>query len=345
MPTCPCQCGAKYRVAEAAVGKKAKCHKCGAVFVLQEEDDGSTIPLAGDAQWEDKPAAAAPVVQQSAAVRGSLGGEAPARPIISPPTPARGYANSLLWTLLFPASAPNLVTFIVIWAVLAVGGRLPFISIVLGLWYAGYRFAVVETAAAGESDLPDVNYSTAWGYEMLYPVFQWFGSWVVVMLPAVAYTAVAAYRGSADVFDVLLALTGGVAGLLQTAGADPIPVILVCLGIILWPMIILCVALGGLTTVYRIDLILVTVFRSLGPYMVTLIVVGAATVTEVLLSSLLAARMTGGTTPASAGRLAGSAIVVRAMSTGITLYCNIVMLRAIGLYYHHFKHRFAWNWG
>ena len=29
----------------------------------------------------------------------------------------------------------------------------------------------------------------------------------------------------------------------------------------------------------------------------------------------------------------------------IILYLEIVALRMIGLYYHHFKTRFAWNWG
>ena len=30
---------------------------------------------------------------------------------------------------------------------------------------------------------------------------------------------------------------------------------------------------------------------------------------------------------------------------GISLYFEIVAMRVIGLYYHHFKHRFAWDWG
>jgi hypothetical protein len=29
---------------------------------------------------------------------------------------------------------------------------------------------------------------------------------------------------------------------------------------------------------------------------------------------------------------------------GIGLYLDIVLVRLVGLYYHHFKSRFAWSW-
>ena len=29
----------------------------------------------------------------------------------------------------------------------------------------------------------------------------------------------------------------------------------------------------------------------------------------------------------------------------VEVYVQIVAMRAIGLYYHHFKQRFAWSWG
>ncbi|MCH8937752.1 MAG: hypothetical protein IIB90_18755 [Gemmatimonadetes bacterium] len=45
MATCYCECGAKYQVAEASLGKKAKCQRCGAAFTLKESEDG-TIAIA-----------------------------------------------------------------------------------------------------------------------------------------------------------------------------------------------------------------------------------------------------------------------------------------------------------
>jgi len=32
------------------------------------------------------------------------------------------------------------------------------------------------------------------------------------------------------------------------------------------------------------------------------------------------------------------------ISIGVTVYFDIVLMRLIGLYYHHFKDRFAWSW-
>ena len=45
MAKCYCECGAKYQVAEASLGKKAKCKRCGAAFTLKASEDG-TIAIA-----------------------------------------------------------------------------------------------------------------------------------------------------------------------------------------------------------------------------------------------------------------------------------------------------------
>jgi len=39
MPTVHCQCGANYKVAAAALGKRARCKKCGQVFKLEIRDE------------------------------------------------------------------------------------------------------------------------------------------------------------------------------------------------------------------------------------------------------------------------------------------------------------------
>ena len=43
--------------------------------------------------------------------------------------------------------------------------------------------------------------------------------------------------------------------------------------------------------------------------------------------------------------VAANPIVVDVVLTLVKLYCWIVAMRCIGLYYHHFKSRFAWSWG
>jgi len=38
-------------------------------------------------------------------------------------------------------------------------------------------------------------------------------------------------------------------------------------------------------------------------------------------------------------------MIIRILLTAVTIYADIVSLRAIGLFYRHFRHRFAFNWG
>ena len=43
--------------------------------------------------------------------------------------------------------------------------------------------------------------------------------------------------------------------------------------------------------------------------------------------------------------MAGGALILSFIGTGIAVYFEIVAMQVIGLYYHHFKDRFAWSWG
>jgi len=144
----------------------------------------------------------------------------------------------------------------------------------------------------------------------------------------------------------LLAATNGLAGImaLPPAGLDPFKV-LVALGLFVWPFVVLCVALGGLGTVFRFDLMLVTISRSLGAYSITVALIWCSFFLEHTLSTLTfgkaaAAAVTGTPTVAFGATLAGRICVLT-----IGIYFDIVLMRLIGLYYHHFKQKFAWDWG
>lgn len=58
MPRLTCQCGARYRFDDAVVGKKAKCKKCGSIFVIESEDEG-IIPFADEPDFFSEVAQAA----------------------------------------------------------------------------------------------------------------------------------------------------------------------------------------------------------------------------------------------------------------------------------------------
>ena len=123
MPKCRCPCGAKYRVAEEAIGKNAKCKKCGEVFTLEPEDEG-TIPIADEV---------ANVSQQTSLATADAPGGSPARfdpstlppPVIErvshPADETTGkvstYVGSIFSAFLFLSSLHNALTFVVLWVV------------------------------------------------------------------------------------------------------------------------------------------------------------------------------------------------------------------------------------
>lgn len=344
MPTHTCQCGTKYQIAEHSIGKKAKCKKCGAVFVIEADDE--LFSFADEAEISREASSTSSVPPSAETPQDSVGTVFDDMP---PPTPSyraheasgvaedvgrpKGFLKSVLWTFLFPASVHNLICFTVVWVVLFVGyflaGFLPIIGAFLGLivfgWYAAFRFSIIESAAAGEEDLPDPGSSDGLLGGVVLPGFKWIGSWAVVLLPAIVYLLVAFGKGSAGGGNVLSLFEKG-GSLLELARANALLAPLLILALFMWPMVVLCVALGGFQSLYRLDLIVITIIKTFPVYLLTVgFVFGAVKLEQVL------------TGPATG---VFSFIVV-----GIALYFEIVSARIIGLYYHHFKHRFAWDWG
>ncbi len=357
MPAQQCTCGARYRFDDSAIGRKARCKKCGRVFTITPDAADGTIPLAADEPFGVDLASA---VEQSQA----LPGEAPYRvspdpaspppsletalpsspPLVAEPKPSRGYSGSLLWTLLFPTSLQNLVTFCVMWGLLCVSalllrgpGFMGMVGLLLLLgrvvifgWYCAFRFETIIQAAAGEDDLPSLSFTEGWYDDILAPLFKWLGSWAVVFIPAVVSLIVIGMTTQLTPSDLAKQLLGGVGGILQGAGPELfVFVVLTCLALFSWPMVVLCVGLGGFETLWRLDLITVTIVKTFPVYLLTVAIVFGST----MFSGIIAA---------STGGVSTITIV---LVIGVSLYCEIVAMRVIGLYYHHFKHRFAWDWG
>ncbi len=347
-----CACGAKYKFPDSAIGKKAKCKRCGAVFTLG--DDTGPIPLADDASsgggslFDDELLAQAksvPALRAFPEVTSAKSLTPNAQSATATATSARKYGEAILWTILFPASIYNFLSFIAIWIGLAIGGILPcFLSIIVSFWYAAFRFAVIESGAAGEKSLPQVGFSRDMIGDLIHDGFRWLGSWALALAPAVVYSLVQAGVDPAGLQQTASALANGVAGLMPGSGADRKLVTLIAVGLFMWPIMVLVITLGGFGCVYRVDLMLITIARSFPAYLVTLALALAATVAEQFLQDAVASGV-GKNAGGGAGAAVGSGLAMYVLFVGISLYCNIVMLRAIGLYYHHFKEKFAWDWG
>jgi hypothetical protein len=355
MATCYCECGAKYRVPDNSLGKHAKCKKCGAVFTLKEEDDGP-IPLADG--WDDaieQSAAARPIPSQADQMPppGSPAAAAAAPyqhgPVSAIPVGPRTYWTNVLWSFLFLSNPSDLISFIVIAGLLIVTPMIPFAGWFLHLlligWFAAFRFNIVASAAAGEERLPDVEMSSDYYADIIEPFFRWIASWIVVLAPAIAYLIYAWQQGRLTGTEVGEVLVAGLTGLWQgTSSGVTTFDFLLCAGMAMWPMVILCLALGGFECLFRPDLMILTIARTLPAYAVTLALMFAITlaidrVSQLATSSIAAPA--GG----SIGSMIGNALLLGGLITGLSVYLDIVLMRLIGLYYHHHKSRFAWDWG
>lgn len=353
MPTVSCECGAKYKIPDTSLGKKAKCKKCDAVFTLELRADG-VIPLAPpEADFsaafagEIAAAAVAGAAPKAPAIRAVIAAP-PSSASVSPPlatrggSPTKGFGDSVLWTILFPASPENLLTFVGIWIGVGVLGLLPFVSIAVSLWYAAFRFELVESAAGGDEHLPSVSMGSDIWADWIAPALQWTGTWLFVFLPAFAYIIFQASSGT-NPTDALLAMLDGINGIFDAFGTDPLLVILVGAALFMWPMVILCVALGGFGSAIRVDLMLLTIARGFPGYVVVLALVFGATAAEYYINELVLQKMAPAAGTGFSGIL-GRFAIVHLLVTAATIYADIVSLRAIGLFYRHFKHRFAFVW-
>lgn len=383
-----CACGAKYKFPETSAGKKARCKQCGSVFTLPEAEEEDTIAVAPfDSNAEERTITKTlatqgelyiPPSSPGAVASGNLG--ATITSAVVPPT--RSFAEDVLWTFLFPTSAGNFVTFLMLWFVLLFASFFSsfvffgFIQIlawgmyvvVIG-WYCAYRFSILESAAGGDEELPSFITPTSWIGEAFGAMFKWIGSWVVVLLPAIGYRiwywsvqppptaivtgpgvkrpAIMPSRGIPDWANDINAASHGLSGImaLPPDGLDPFKILIV-LGLFLWPFVALCIALGGFATLSRFDLILKTISRTIGVYSITVVLIWVAFFLEYTLSTLTlgkaatVAAVTG--TPAATF---GATMLGRVCVLGVAIYFDIVLMRLIGLYYHHFKKKFVWNWG
>ena len=359
MPTQHCKCGAKYRFPDTSLGKHAKCKKCGETFVLRDEEEQGVLALTP----EDP--SIAPVRAESG-VPGPQQGQVflPHEPTLaigpgslsSKPSPRmedapRSYWSNVLWSFLFPAEPASLITFMIIWFVMSLAPLLSrlfgmgfLLSLLINGWFAAFRFDVIQSAAAGERDLPQLSSSGDMFWDSLASAFRWIGSWAVVMLPATAYLFLLYYQGQATLMDVIVTLSSGVANMLQFASGDLIIfTALVCMGLFFWPIVVLCVALGGFETLFRVDLIVLTVFKTFPTYLLTLaLMFGAIALQQVLLGAAETGVLGGST--GFGGVAVGNSLLFLVLKAGLESYLSIVLMRLIGLYYYHGKDRFAWSW-
>ncbi|MFH0982151.1 MAG: hypothetical protein V2A79_11490 [Planctomycetota bacterium] len=350
MPVAQCVCGARYKVPEGSAGRKARCKKCGRIFQIPDREDGP-IPLADEPDLAGlvRAEAAAPPAEtasgsmfEQAAVSTAYDPDAAPRvdhlPRIRPRT---GFWSDVGWTLLFFISPQNLVMFLVVW-LLSMGTQyavfVPIFGwlavVIINMYIVAWYMSIIAETASGEDDLPRMSTSGGWWDDVIRPNLEYYGTFLLMLAPGLVYAIFIAktLQGSGLVgpggFNLYNVVTSG--------GGAVLPLlVLVVIGLFLWPIALMCVSMGGLSALFRVDLILVAVAKTFLAYTAIFVMVAAATF---LPSILLVAATSAG------GGLTPSGLPLRILAPALRVYFSIVAMRLIGLYYRHFKERFPWDW-
>lgn len=352
-----CPCGATYSFPNSATGRRAKCVKCGATLTLRPDDEGP-IAIAGTAAAPTGTVVLAPVSVASVPLPGEPG-FIPPEPIIEEAIvekPPPGYAQSLLNSLLFFGSVHNLIVFTILWGFLFVGsilvpweeivdlfGRAAAFAVIAGMmgklaifaWFSAFRLNLIAATAAGDTRLPGTVFADGVMEGLIVPLLRWVGSWVIVLAPmSIALMFVLALDRLPVGISREDAIEMGRWGWLRSGSPELIGVgVLSYAGEFVWPIIVLCMAIGGFGSFGRPDMILDTILRTFPAYLLTVsIVVGGRLVGVALYANI-------------AGDGSAADYVIRhAIATGIEAYLSVIAMSAIGLYYHHFREKFAWSW-
>ncbi len=354
-----CACGAKYAFEDAAAGKRAKCKRCGALFNVGPGDPDEVVELAPPPLVDGGYAVAAlpaepagpPAVRswqgsdeiaEAARLRAGHGRDVELDFDERPPT---SYGSSLIWALAFPTTMNNVIMFVVALAMMLIANVLlafaPLIGyfgqLILTGWFCSFRFQIIADAANGEEELPSIVGAEGAWEDIALPLLRWLGSWAVVLAPAAVflliYPPTTLLNGPPPTSIVALFQLGGASFGGLTA--------LLLLGLICWPMVALCVALGGFATFARADLMFTTALRTLPAYALTVLAV-------LLFDAIPFGALYLAVQPGAGGGMAtrlNSELAARSLYTCCDVYGEIVSAKLIGLYYHHFKRRFAWSWG
>ena len=347
MPAVSCGCGAKYKVPDSAIGRRARCKTCGAMFEVRlaagpdpvvSLDDLSALErgsaMAAPEQARRVAQAPRPEAALSTALPDTVAYAAQDVPADDQAGALLSFFGALVRVFLFPAQRRNLVTFLTAWTVLAValiGGDVllsygSIRSCLLGLAifvlaegaFAAFSFNVVRQAAEGEAELPGLplteGLDEVWR-TILAPFLAFVGTGLLALAPAVICL----------IAILSLPSTGNLApaGKLLAIGG------MALVGLFLWPMFVLSLVMGDAKALVRIGPMVVTVLRTFVAYTCTVLLVYGSAALLVFGTALLAE-----------GESAPLGLI--ALVVGLRVYAQVAAMRAIGVYYYHHADRFDW---
>ncbi len=251
-----------------------------------------------------------------------------------PEAEKKSFWRDLVDSFVFFMDSGNLITFmmiVVISLVLEAVNFIPginlmmsFLMLVMQLAFAGFVFSfflsVIRETASGADDLPQIVWINDWLDDLIRPMLHFLLTWLMVLLPA--FLALVKMRMDDAVID------WRIIGLLAAVG------------VFFWPALILAVSIGGgVVGIWPHTIIRTAVSAPLAYLAVWLVVLVAFGISVLAQSSWLYA----GLIKIAPQNPFKAVMLLSIVSGTLNVYAMIVAMRAIGLFYRHFKNRFPWR--
>ncbi|MBL0921435.1 MAG: hypothetical protein IBJ10_04825 [Phycisphaerales bacterium] len=326
MITVQCSCGAKGMAAPTLAGKTVRCRSCSAPITIPSAAPPGAPP---DDIYDIAPPTAGPPL------RSDLSGPPPIPPLPPEPKPQsakskrraeasdRSFWPDLALSFGFMFRPANLLVFTgaVILGLLSEFipvrwiDRIPF-----GLLCAIYM-GTIEESAGGSDDLPNSADYEGFFESIILPIARFMGVSLALGLFAVVLFFVVTIPIESETTAIYVAVAIGAAVAF------------------LRPMSMLMAALGGLTSLVRLDMMARSVAAAIVPYLAVwaaLLVAMALIVAPYVLST--AEDDSGGFDPFTN-------IPGRTVAAVLGVYATLVSMRSIGLLHRHFSDRFPWSFG
>ena len=334
---CP-NCMHPYEVAAQFAGRRVRCRHCNADFdVPCPADSPIPPPNPSDADPDDIwPQLGDSIDQTGPSTPQPPDDDLPGQPSVTDPDPYASHPDSTfasgLLRLLLPArSLAEWVTFIYLFLlVLAV----PFLSqvwcfggilrIFMASYISSFLFNLVGATAAGADYLPEIGSLLddlgSFASEIFNPFLRIVGSVIYVLIPAF----LAAF--------VHTIMVGPGAASVPSGPSETILQMLVGLGILLWPMVVLVLALGNTRQLLRPDLIVRDIFAAFGPYLLCCLVVAGAV--ALLYNADTIRDYATELFPSTVSHVAYTALPYLLFT-----YLAVYAMRLVGLFCRHYQHR------
>jgi len=353
-----CKCGKVLKIPSRLAGKAAACPHCKKKYRIPSEPDPQPSHLDLDllANLPADPPANPHGIELETNAGGEL--EPPSAVAVDTDAPIKlGYAREhgtpeasgsrlrdaildprrTFWadaigSFIYPIrNGENIVTLIFILFISAVQEFIPSFGC-LGLvcsgiifgWLAALYFSVIQITATGSDDLPGIRMEDGFYEDIIKPAFLYIGAIAVVLSPS-----------------VLLTIAIALGWVPQSMGAM-LP-FWIAAGIFLLPITLLLFAFDAPGMIFRLDLIVSTIWRTILPYLaiwLLLSAVGIGLLVTAASSSIVDSFMPQFLLNTSI-KQAAIGLSLKVALNMIGTYLTIVAMRAIGLYYLHFKKRFT----